>query len=130
MEVLPDVIFAANLQGLGWVSHVVADVFELSALLGLAGARRLDALSQIPHEADSQAPCCRLGIGLLFFGAWCLGLQLRGVGLGLGAEESRLCIFELAGGEERLRVPPPVAVLLQNVVRESGQIPAFLVCVG
>ena len=79
MEVFPDVIFAAYLQGLGWVSHVVADVFKLGALLGLAGARRLDALAQVLHEADSQAPCCSLGIGLLIFGAWYLGLRLRGV---------------------------------------------------
>ena len=45
VKVFPHVILAANLQGLGWVSYMVADVLQLGALLGLAGARRLDALA-------------------------------------------------------------------------------------
>ena len=79
MEFNPDVVLAAYLQGLGRVSHVVADVFKLSALLGLAGARWLDTLAQVPHETDTQAPRCSLGSGLLILGAWNLGLLLRGV---------------------------------------------------
>ena len=56
MEILPHVLLTAQLQRLGGVGYVVADMLQVCALLGLAAAGRLDALTNVPHEADAQSP--------------------------------------------------------------------------
>ena len=55
-EILPHVFLAAHLQRLGGVGYLVADVLQVSALLGLAATSWLDALTNVPHEADAQSP--------------------------------------------------------------------------
>ena len=56
MEILLHVLLTAHLQWLGGVGYVVADMLQVCALLGLAAAGRFDALTDVPHEADTQPP--------------------------------------------------------------------------
>ena len=110
------------------VRNPVAHMAQLGSFHGRAGARRLQTLASVPVETDvNPLPSCqreearRLTLaggtgatrGLL--GREGLLLQ-RHAGFRRVCEEGVPRGLQISRGEERLRVPPPVAVLAHTLV--------------
>ena len=116
------VVLAADVRGLAPRLHVVADMSQRCTLQGGASTCGLRAGTPVVGPAHVQADrllCLRLGLGLVSHSCLRSGVEKRSPGR-----------LDVSSRQEWLRVPPPLAVLDQDVVCELCEDLGLLLHIG